>query len=137
MRTTTIIKVATVILLILNIVFWGAIARGVALAQASPVSDSMGSTIRDYAIVAYAPMDDYAIGDIIIFSQDYDDDLVIHRIVERVAGEDGDGFLTQGDAEDMTIDPWVVKQEDIEGKVILIANWWGWLEGAVRKAFAE
>ncbi len=130
MRTIT-IKVAIVILLTLNIVFWGGIARGVALARASPVSDSMGSTIRDYAIVAHAPTNDYAVGNIIVFSQD--DQLVVHRIVSKA----DDGFLTQGDAEDMTIDPWVVKQGDIEGKVILIANWWGWLEGAVRRAFAE
>jgi len=95
----------------------------------SVLSPSMEPTIPVGGVVAIKPADPYTLkaGDIICFNLSNYQPLVTHRII-NVTGE---GFITKGDAND-DIDPWMVKRENVVGKVSFTIPYLGYVGNFVQ-----
>lgn len=84
------------------------------------LSGSMTPALRTGDLVAVRRVDatrEVQVGDIIGFRVEGVDTPVSHRVVEIVSTPDGNGFRTKGDAVE-EIDRWVVRPEDVLGKVV-------------------
>lgn len=79
--------------------------------RAVVLSGSMEPELSVDDVVLYKTQDKYEVGDVIIF--EISDYFVTHRIIEETA----DGFITQGDANNVA-DDWVVEYSQIHGKMI-------------------
>lgn len=79
--------------------------------QAVVLSGSMSPELEVGDVVLYKVQDEYFVGDVIIF--EVSDYFVTHRIIEEVEN----GFITQGDANNVS-DDWVVEYSQIHGKMI-------------------
>ena len=92
------------------------------------LSGSMSPAIKIGGIVAVKPESSYKIGDIITFKTGKTErDIVTHRII----GQAEQGFITQGDANNVAdIKP--VREEDILGKVVLTIPYAAYMVNAVR-----
>ena len=91
-------------------------------------SGSMSPTIKTGAIVMVKPVSSYKVGDIITFKVGPGKrDIVTHRII----GRKGDGFITQGDANNVA-DVKPVKKEQILGKVIWSVPYAGYVANFAR-----
>ena len=77
------------------------------------VTGSMADVININDLVVIKNYEEYNIGDIIMFSRN--NNFVTHRIVN----ETEEGFITKGDANN-TEDEWVIKQDEIVGKSVLV-----------------
>jgi signal peptidase I len=87
--------------------------------QASPVlSGSMEPTIPTGGVVITerVPVEDLAVGDIVMFQRPDEPGQVVHRIIELEPSEDGPLLQTQGDA-NATADPWQVQPEGATAQV--------------------
>ncbi len=85
-------------------------------------SNSMSPTIKLYDLVLIQTIDrNPKVGDIILFKGKPADierrELILHRVVKITE----EGIYTKGDA-NPTIDPWIVKREEIVGKAVQIYN---------------
>jgi len=109
-------KVIIVVLAVCNLFVFSLIARGVKPGCVAPTG-SMAPTIKDWALILYAPAAEYAEKDIIVFT--VEGELICHRIVEKEANT----YRTKGDCEGMIVDPWIVANEQVRGKVLWIVNW--------------
>ena len=86
-------------------------------------SGSMSPTIKTGAIVMIKPTSVYKIGDIITYQVGPSKrDIVTHRIISQ----NNDGFITQGDANNVA-DVKPVKKEQILGKVISTVPYAGYI----------
>ena len=91
-------------------------------------SGSMEPAIKTGAILLTKSASTYSAGDVITFSVNGNTDkLITHRIVE----ETQEGFVTKGDANEEN-DSWVVKDEEIIGKMAFNAPFVGYLANFVR-----
>lgn len=94
-------------------------------------SGSMESEISYNDVVVVKAQKDYYINEIVSFD-DLDKDgngkksVVTHRIIE----DNGDYFVTKGDANNTEDDP--IKKEQIIGEVVLVIPWVGWLIDAFK-----
>ena len=94
-------------------------------------SGSMEPAIKTGSIVMVKPAPDYKIGDIISFNLGKGErNLTTHRIV----GEKEQGFITQGDANNVA-DANPVKKEQILGKVVLTVPYAAYAANFARSKF--
>ena len=87
------------------------------------VSPSMVPTIKinDAIVIKREDNDNYKVGDVITFTTDdanYEDMHVTHRIVNKQNLEDGSSIYTTKGDNNMVIDPFSVKTDNIQGKVL-------------------
>lgn len=95
------------------------------------LSGSMNPAVKTGSIVMVKPAQDYKIGDIISFNLGKEErDLTTHRIV----GEKEQGFITQGDANNVA-DTNSVKKEQILGKVVLTVPYAAYAANFARSKF--
>jgi signal peptidase len=95
----------------------------------SVLSPSMEPTIPVGGVVAIKPTDPYTlkVGDIICFNLSDYQPPVTHRIINVTS----EGFITKGDAND-DIDPWIVKKENVIGKVVFTIPYLGYIGSFVQ-----
>ncbi len=92
------------------------------------LSGSMEPTIQTGSIIVARPVNQYQKGDIITFGKDTKKEIpVTHRIVSEKDG----GFITRGDANDVT-DTNLVQKKDIIGRVIFSAPYVGYAISAAK-----
>lgn len=87
--------------------------------------ESYLSTGDMIAMVKIAP-EEVQVGDVIGFKVEGMDIPVCHRVYEMVDIEQGGGFITKGDANEAP-DPWVVKPENLLGRVAFHLPWVGYI----------
>ncbi len=78
------------------------------------MDDGTEDAIKVHDFVIIHARDDYEVGDIVTYIDNYGD-ATTHRIIEK----DGDTFLTKGDNPENAVDPPITK-EKIVGKVIAV-----------------
>jgi len=78
------------------------------------VGRSMEPTIPRYSLAIAKDLGGYHVGDIIAYRSPYGP-VVVHRIVNVTS----EGFITKGDNPSATVDPWVVKEDMVLGKVLI------------------
>jgi len=71
----------------------------------------------DLIAMVNTPAEEVRVGDVIGFKVEGMDTPVCHRVYEMVDIEQGGGFITKGDANEEP-DPWVVKPENLIGRVV-------------------
>ena len=97
------------------------------------ISKSMSPSLNvgDLVIVGGVNSSDLKVGDIIVFHKPTNpNELVVHRIVD-ILRNGSLLFRTKGDANFCT-DPWLVPEQLIEGKVIFVVPYVGWLNLIIR-----
>jgi len=103
------------------------------------LSGSMEPKIQTGAMIAMKeiPAKEIRVGDVIGFKVEGIDTSVCHRVIEKVDTDGGFGFRTKGDNNEDP-DSWVVKPEDIRGKVIFDIPYLGYLTSFLKepKGFA-
>ncbi len=95
------------------------------------LSGSMSPAIKTGSIVAVKPASSYNIGDVITFKKGHGErEIVTHRII----GQTEQGFITQGDANNV-VDANPVKEEAILGKVALTIPYAAYAANSARSKF--
>jgi len=95
------------------------------------LSGSMSPAIKTGSIVAVKPASSYNIGDVITFQKGQgEENILTHRII----GQTEQGFITQGDANNVA-DANPVKEEAILGKVVLTVPYAAYPANFVRSKF--
>jgi len=95
------------------------------------LSGSMSPTIKTGSIVAVKPVSSYKIGDVITFKKGQGEkNILTHRII----GQTEQGFITQGDANNVA-DANPVKEEAILGKVVLTVPYAAYAANFARSKF--
>lgn len=77
------------------------------------VTGSMADSININDMVLIKSFESYDVNDVIMFKRN--SNFVTHRIIEKTE----EGFITKGDANN-TQDEWVVKEDEIVGKSVLV-----------------
>ena len=97
---------------------------------------SMEPTIKTGALIAMekAAPEEILVGDIIGFRVEGMDTPVCHRVIEIVDTEQGVGFITRGDANESP-DTWIVKPENLIGRVVLDLAWLGYVAKFVKTPY--
>ena len=97
---------------------------------------SMEPTIHTGALIAIGKTgpEEILVGDIIGFKVEGMDTPVCHRVIEIVDTEEGVGFRTKGDASESP-DTWVVKPENLIGKVAFHLSWVGYVAKFVKTPY--
>lgn len=85
------------------------------------------------AVTRVAP-EEVQVGDIIGFKLEGMDTPVTHRVIEVVDTEAGLGFRTKGDANEDP-DTWIVKPENLIGKVVFDLPWLGYIAKFVKTGY--
>jgi len=95
------------------------------------LSGSMSPTIKTGSIVVVKPVSSYNIGDVITFKKGQGEkNILTHRII----GQTEQGFITQGDANNVA-DANPVKKEQILGKVVFNIPFAGYIANFARSKF--
>lgn len=93
------------------------------------LSGSMSPAIKTGSIVAVKPTLSYNIGDVITFKKGQGEkNILTHRIIDQTE----QGFITQGDANNVT-DASLVKEEDVIGKVLFSIPYVGYAVDFAKK----
>jgi len=97
---------------------------------------SMEPAIKTGAIIAIGKVvpEEIQVGDIVGFRVEGMDTPVCHRVIEIVETEEGVGFLTKGDANE-DADNWVVKPEDLIGRVFFHLSWLGYVAKFIKEPY--
>ena len=90
-----------------------AFATGTSMPIVSVVSDSMEPILHRGDLLFVLNSEDPQVGDIVIYQRSDVKYTIVHRIIEI----NEDGYITKGD-NNPTADPYVVKREQIVGKVL-------------------
>jgi len=100
------------------------------------ISESMKPTLKLGGVVGLKKTepDEIQVGDIIGLKMAGMNTPVCHRVVEIVGTEEGIGFRTQGDAVEEA-DAWVVKPENLLGKVIFHVPWVGYAADFIKTPY--
>jgi signal peptidase len=80
--------------------------------------------VGSIVVVRRVNPEDVNVGDIIAFK--VGESKAIHRVVGKVVGGGSFYFRTKGDANEDP-DPWIVKPEDVLGKLYLVIPYYGYL----------
>jgi len=108
------LKLAVVLaLLAIGLLFFRPRALGGDTEYIIVIGRSMEPTIPQYSLAIAKDLGDYHVGDIIAYRSPYGP-VVIHRIMNVTPR----GFITRGDNPNTTVDPWVVTEDMVLGKVI-------------------
>lgn len=95
------------------------------------LSGSMSPAIKTGSIVAVKPASSYNIGDVITFKKGQgEENILTHRII----GQTEQGFITQGDANNV-VDANPVRKEAILGKVVLTVPYAAYAANFARSKF--
>lgn len=97
---------------------------------------SMEPTIKTGALIVMektAP-EEILVGDVIGFRVEGMDTPVCHRVIEIVDTGGGVGFITKGDANESP-DTWVVKPENLIGRVVLDLAWLGYVAKFIKTPY--
>jgi signal peptidase len=97
---------------------------------------SMEPTIKTGALIGMekTAQEEVLVGDIIGFKVEGMDTPVCHRVTDIVDTEDGVGFRTKGDANEDP-DTWVVKPENLIGKVVFNLAWLGYIAKFIKTPY--
>lgn len=93
------------------------------------VSDSMEPTLKPFDFIVSGSRDssEYAVGDIISFKHDINDDgnknIITHKIAE-IKNEDSLKFITKGENQDR-VDNWIIDESDVLGSLVLKFPYFG------------
>ncbi len=100
------------------------------------LSGSMEPAITTGAMVVMAKVapEEIKVGDVIGFRVEGMDTPVCHRVTEIKETEEGTGFLTKGDANEEP-DTWVVKPENLIGRVFFHLSWIGYVAKFVKQPY--
>ena len=100
------------------------------------LSGSMEPNIKTGAMIAMEKVapEEVQVGDVIGFKLEGMDTPVCHRVIEVVETEEGISFLTKGDANEDP-DTWVVKPENLTGKVIFHMAWLGYVAKFIKEPY--
>lgn len=88
------------------------------LALATTVGLSMTPTIQPNSLVVFWRQSAYSVGEVIAFK------VPPYSILHRIVAVQADGYVTKGDANDVT-DPGIVQKQNVVGKLILIIPYLG------------
>lgn len=106
--------------------------RGIAPEELEAFPLSGGFNPGDAVIVLGADPEDIRVGDVIVFRQASYDMPIIHRVINITSKDGVHYFSTKGDHNPVP-DPWVVGEEDVEGRA------WLWIPfvGIINTAFVH
>ncbi len=106
---------------------------GIALDTDVPIvavkSNSMKPTFYKGDMLIIRGSDNLNIGDIIVYSSKLHSNHIVHRIIMK----NQDGMITKGDYNHKQ-DPWIVKNENVKGKVLFSIPLLGWPKVALSDA---
>ena len=80
--------------------------------------------VGSIVIIRNVNPEDVKVGDIIAFRTG--DSRTIHRVIEKVVANGSFYFRTKGDANEDP-DPWIVKPENVYGKLLLVIPYYGYI----------
>lgn len=112
--------VYNVYMLVARLAFKQEMPTFLGFSSAAVRTGSMEPTIAAGDYIVTLSRGEYEEGDVVMFRDPYGG-YTTHRIV----GGSAEGFLTAGDANNGSVDPWRVGQEDIVGEVVLVIRNFG------------
>ncbi len=82
-------------------------------------------------VVVVVGKDDYEVGDVIIYNVPVQETPIVHRII----GKNGTDYRTKGDRNPVE-DPWTAEADEIEGEVVLVLPYIGFIKVLPMEALA-